>query len=498
MSTENKSLKFIHLSSTTSAQHSDANVGAIIFEPKSGRIAVDGAKGLEYYGGGRVSDAKFENSILTISFNNGDKDIVLDFTDTASASGVDKILGKLRYDVDALETTVNGDGSDGSGLVNKVAANATAIQANADAIDAINASGTGILDTAKTYTDGKITELRGGADGYKGTLKDLDGRIASNDTDILNLRALHADGTGETAVNGKMRVIDEINAKVGDIKINDTAVTVKDYVDGKVTDINATTGGLRTDVDNLKTAVGSSTSGLVKDVADLKGLHAAGDHNGKATVAEEVAAGIAKVVANAPADFDTLKEIADWITNDTIGATQMANDIKDLKAKVGASTDSAAADGSVYARIKKNATDIKANADNIKTNADAIADLKKLHVNGKSVAQEVTDGIAAIGQVTKTNDDKETKTADVVVTVTTAAGSVQTVAVDAKVLADKVKANADAIDAEETRATDAEAAIRADLGEKTAVAGTDTAFARIAALEKKQTDGALMWSSWAD
>ena len=40
-----------------------------------------------------------------------------------------------------------------------------------------------------------------------------------------------------------------------------------------------------------------------------------------------VATEIAKVVASAPEDFDTLKEIADWIANDTTGAAKMANDI---------------------------------------------------------------------------------------------------------------------------------------------------------------------------
>lgn len=44
---------------------------------------------------------------------------------------------------------------------------------------------------------------------------------------------------------------------------------------------------------------------------------------------------VAKVVANAPADFDTLKEIADWIENDTTGSAQMANDIKEVKDALG-------------------------------------------------------------------------------------------------------------------------------------------------------------------
>ena len=47
------------------------------------------------------------------------------------------------------------------------------------------------------------------------------------------------------------------------------------------------------------------------------------------------AAEIAKVVAGADKDFDTLKEIADWILNDTTGAADMANDISALQNLVG-------------------------------------------------------------------------------------------------------------------------------------------------------------------
>ena len=41
---------------------------------------------------------------------------------------------------------------------------------------------------------------------------------------------------------------------------------------------------------------------------------------------------VAKVVAGADESFDTLKEIADWIANDTTGAASMADDIANLKA----------------------------------------------------------------------------------------------------------------------------------------------------------------------
>ena len=56
--------------------------------------------------------------------------------------------------------------------------------------------------------------------------------------------------------------------------------------------------------------------------------------NGNASTVGSVAYQIAQVVAGADASFDTLKEIADWIMNDTTGAAAMANDIKTLKTSV--------------------------------------------------------------------------------------------------------------------------------------------------------------------
>lgn len=49
---------------------------------------------------------------------------------------------------------------------------------------------------------------------------------------------------------------------------------------------------------------------------------------------EEAALEVAKVVASADTSFDTLKEIADWIKNDTTGAAKMANDIEKLQEDV--------------------------------------------------------------------------------------------------------------------------------------------------------------------
>ena len=73
----------------------------------------------------------------------------------------------------------------------------------------------------------------------------------------------------------------------------------------------------------------SYTDAKVKEVSDVVSVLVGEDaqKSARAIAAEEVA----KVVASADTDFDTLKEIADWIKNDTTGAANMANDIADLK-----------------------------------------------------------------------------------------------------------------------------------------------------------------------
>ena len=56
---------------------------------------------------------------------------------------------------------------------------------------------------------------------------------------------------------------------------------------------------------------------------------------------------VAKIVNGADTKYDTLKEISDWILNDTTGAASMANDIQALKAQLNALTLGAKASASV-------------------------------------------------------------------------------------------------------------------------------------------------------
>ena len=403
--------------------------------------------------------------------------------------GVNKILGVLRTDVNTLKTTV---GDAGSGLVKAVSDNATNIRKNADEIGKINDASTGILATAKKYTDDELTTLKGG---YTGDLQTLRSDINSNDTDIAHLQELHATGSH----NGYSTVAEEINAKAG----ADITGTVQKYVEDKVSTIKGTTDGLNTRIAALEGTVGDAESGLVKDVTDNKAKLATliGSDASKSvrTIAnEELAAQL--IPANAAESLNTLQEIAAWIQAHPGDASEMNAKITALEGTVGKEAEGDSPATGLVKKVADNASNIKANSDkigtnatNIKANADAIDALEALHAKDgqtmKSVATEVSEGITGIAEHSETNDVKETKTADVVVTVTTKSGSVSAVAVDAGVLDGKVTA-------EVTRAKEAESGLRTDLGEKGDASTKATAFGRIKALEEAQSSGSLMWSDW--
>ena len=124
-------------------------------------------------------------------------------------------------------------------------------------------------------------------------------------------------------------------------------------VDDKAVANAAAIAGHNTKIQTLETKVQALEAGTYDDsevrglIADNKAAHEAnaaaiavlnGDAETTGSVANTAttiaAAEVAKIVANADADFDTLKEIADWILNDTTGAADMANDIKALEDKM--------------------------------------------------------------------------------------------------------------------------------------------------------------------
>lgn len=102
----------------------------------------------------------------------------------------------------------------------------------------------------------------------------------------------------------------------------------KTYIDGQIDGLGSLAGKSEVAYDDLAAALKTLIDGKA-DGSVVTTL--VGDDTGKsvrAISAEEVA----KIVAGADANYDTLKEIADWIMSDTTGATKMANDITRLDA----------------------------------------------------------------------------------------------------------------------------------------------------------------------
>ena len=128
------------------------------------------------------------------------------------------------------------------------------------------------------------------------------------------------------------------------------------------------------------------------------------------TVGDKVAEEIAKIVANAPEDFDTLKEIADWISTHSDSAAAMNSAIQEnrdavssLKTLLGVDSSTNLWTSSELTGIKTDVaqakedittltTTVSSNTDNIATHSSDIATMKE-QIEALAGC-DVTDGIS--------------------------------------------------------------------------------------------------------
>lgn len=117
-----------------------------------------------------------------------------------------------------------------------------------------------------------------------------------------------------------------------------TASTEEDVATGLIADIEKNAA----DIKAIQEALGgtgeegedaSLTEKVAANTLAIEKLN--GEATEEGSVKKTVADAIAAVVADAPEDLDTLKEIADYIASDKTGATEINNKIADLEATVG-------------------------------------------------------------------------------------------------------------------------------------------------------------------
>ena len=208
-------------------------------------------------------------------------------------------------------------------------------------------------------------------------------------------------------------------------------------------------------------------------------------HTANAAAAAEVA----KIVANADADFDTLKEIADWILNDTTGAADMANDIAALEAKMAGVDETVVKTvaAALEAALKVEGADKYALASELVALADRVKALEDAgYQNAAQVGSAIDAKIAAL-DLANAYDAKgaaaaaETAAkayADGLAKNYDASGAAAQALADAKLYVDGIAAN------HETKGAAAQALVDAK-------AYTDAEMAKVQALTEAEIDAAI-------
>ena len=216
------------------------------------------------------------------------------------------------------------------------------------------------------------------------TLKEVGGNIAINE----NVFAKDEDGA--------LNLLGFADAVAG-------AQAVKSS-DGKISWVKpdaTTVEGLQTAVASLQATVGNENSGLVKQVAENKA--AIDTLNGDKTVSGSVAYQIAQIVAGADESFDTLKEIAEWITTHKTDAATMnaqintnKDDIASLKTLVGSTAVATQIANAIDAALKDGETDKYALAADLTSLSNEVDGIKS-KLGNTSVAEQIEAALKVDG-----------------------------------------------------------------------------------------------------
>ena len=267
--------------------------------------------------------------------------VAQDRTGEINAASIDTATGKVSFkhdDAEIFSVSLAGYLAaeiaklDGSAVIASNVDGVVTIKAGVSEVDGkiTNASGDDII-LKKVATTGKAADVLMDAVPYPSNW------AYDHDTNIIEGGASLQDELGAFAlmveghIGDNIKSFTAISASISAIN-SDIATTLdsaKSYAD---TQDAATLASAKTytDTQDATTLASAKTYADTQDAATLASAKAYTDTTAKSAAAEAVAG----VIAGAPSDFDTLKEVADWIKSDTTGAAALQTNVSELKTKV--------------------------------------------------------------------------------------------------------------------------------------------------------------------
>lgn len=424
----------------------------------------------------KVSNAKADDLVI-LSADGSIKDSGVALGDLATKESVDAInnaeTGILatakKYTDDEVKELADG-----------------AVKTNADAIAAINNAETGLLKQAKDYADGKVATTQGEVDALEEVVAGMytnakidevvaDAKKAGTDAqaevDALEevVAGMYTNKQIDDAIAAAKTEATYDDTKVKeDIKANADAIDALEEVVG---DVEA----LQTENKTVVTAINELFNGIEnhKDAIDETVTTLVGEDIGKSVreiANEELAAQL--IGENAKESLDTLEEIAAWIQSHPDDASAMNKAIEDLEKLVGTLPEGITAT-TIVGYIQEAVAAEKTRSEGVESGLDTRLKAVEEAIGEDSVATQIADAIAEL--------DADVTSAAV------EAGKgvqVQVVETDGKITAVNVTGNYDeAYDAKGAAAT-------AESNAKTYADGLDTAMnTRVASLETKVGEG---------
>ena len=249
--------------------------------------------------------------------------------------GGETVSGSVFNQIKVAKEAVIGDDSDESGAatVHGALKAAAAAKAAADAAQ-------GTANTANTQATTNKNDISG-----------LKSSVAQNKTDISGLKTQVGTGTVDSRI---ATAKGEVLGTASDDASKNTVYGAKAAAaaaQATANTANSQAGKNKTDISNLTSRVTAAEGDIDTLQADVTVL------KGDKTTQGSVAYQIAQVVAGAPQNFDTLKEIADWIANDKTGAASLNSRLTAVETKNSTQDASISALQAADTQIKKDFAD---------------------------------------------------------------------------------------------------------------------------------------------